>query len=224
MRIHSQRRRAIAFALLLALGVFAASLAQANDIDWGNFTTGPTDNTAGQKEKAPAGQDASVPPAQQSATTQQAGDSYSANAPVRIQFRRDERYPVYTGPGENYVRANNGKALVSTNDWIDVFGTDGEWVLIQYAKNDGAWRRGYIPRSALPPGVTVNEIIKANVQSTILGNCDLTDDPEMSRESLVRLTGGMAATFLHRDGDWAYVEVSVGGSKYRGYVPSASVQ
>lgn len=40
-----------------------------------------------------------------------------------IQFAKGKKYPVYAGPGTEYLRLGSGqKASVSTNDWIQVFG------------------------------------------------------------------------------------------------------
>lgn len=41
-----------------------------------------------------------------------------------IKFSSRKKYPVYTGPGKEYLRSSNGKASVSTNDWIQVFGKE----------------------------------------------------------------------------------------------------
>ena len=72
-----------------------------------------------------------------------------------IRFTGGQKYAVYSGPGENYLRGGNGKALVSTNDWIQVFGRENGWILIQYAIEKGHMRFGWIPETALPKGAQV---------------------------------------------------------------------
>lgn len=52
----------------------------------------------------------------------QATGEYSLPQPQNIKFTSNKKYAVYSGPGENYFRGGNGKAAVSTNDWIQVFG------------------------------------------------------------------------------------------------------
>ena len=42
----------------------------------------------------------------------------------KIKFTGGQKFPVYSGPGAEYERAANGKASVSTNDWIQVFGSE----------------------------------------------------------------------------------------------------
>lgn len=231
MRTYCKKQWVIVLYIFLIFSMISGSAAQATSLNWDSITTVPssgdeTNTSPMPSESADTSPKVSTPvESNQGAFVPESSDNRTLyDSKVSMQFPRDLKYPVYTGPGEDYVRANNGKALVSTNGWIDVLGTDGQWMLIQYERNDGAWRRGYIPRSALPAGATVTEITKANVQVIILSTCELTDDPVMNRESLMSLSAGTVATFLHNDGDWAYIEVSVGRSKYRGYVPGSSVQ
>ena len=68
----------------------------------------------------------------------------------KIKFTGGKKYSVYSGPGENYLRGGNGKAAVSTNDWIQVFGKENGWILIQYDISSDHMRFGYILEKALP--------------------------------------------------------------------------
>lgn len=54
--------------------------------------------------------------------------------------------PVYSAPYMDAYRANNGKAAVDTNSYIDLggFNSDG-WLLVRYETNKGSWRVGWIP-------------------------------------------------------------------------------
>ncbi|MDO5023061.1 MAG: hypothetical protein Q4E07_07000, partial [Eubacteriales bacterium] len=46
----------------------------------------------------------------------------------KVKFPQGQKYPVYQGPGEEYARSGNGKASVSTNDWVQVFGEENGWL------------------------------------------------------------------------------------------------
>lgn len=67
-----------------------------------------------------------------------------------IKFTSNKKYAVYSGPGENYFRGGNGKAAVSTNDWIQVFGRENGWIMLQYDITSDHMRIGWIQESALP--------------------------------------------------------------------------
>lgn len=60
----------------------------------------------------------------------------------QIQFSSGKKYKVYQGPGEEYGQAGNGKAVVSTNDWIQVFGKENGWIMIQYDISSDRMRMG----------------------------------------------------------------------------------
>lgn len=54
--------------------------------------------------------------------------------------------PVYSAPYKDAYRANNGKAAVDSNSYIDVAGFNGDgWLLVRYETNKGNWRVGWIP-------------------------------------------------------------------------------
>ena len=60
----------------------------------------------------------------------------------KIKFTGGQKYPVYSGPGAEYERGANGKASVSTNDWIQVFGSENGYIMIQYAISSSQMRIG----------------------------------------------------------------------------------
>ena len=66
----------------------------------------------------------------------------------RIKFTGGEVPGVHT-PART-ICARHGKAAVSTNDWIQVFGQENGWILIQYDLSRDRMRMGYIEASALP--------------------------------------------------------------------------
>ena len=142
-----------------------------------------------------------------------------------IQFTGNKRFGVYTGPGENYVRANNNKATVSTNGWIQVFGSEAGWILIDYSIDANHYRFGWIPESSLPANATVKEIEWDPINAVLGRSLNLTDDPLYSQSALVRLNEGTEVTCLGTMGKWAYVEYWNEATQelYRGFVPLADL-
>ena len=135
-----------------------------------------------------------------------------------VDFTPNKRYAVYSGPGTNYMRANNGRAMVSTNGWIDVIASDGDWIFIEYEVNAGGRRRGYIPKGALPTRTKVPEIVNRNVYAYTTVNSYLTDDPAASKRNFVYLPGGTDVYILHYYGYYLYVEATLPTGKVRGYL------
>lgn len=153
--------------------------------------------------------------------------------PKEIKFRGGQKYPVYTGPGEKYARSGNGKGMVSTNDWIQVFGQLNDWIMIQYDISADRFRIGWIEASALPKNEMVHQFdqafryyaLEASLESgypnLVLTACDLTDDPFMSRTRLARLDAGTPVVEVVYDYEgWSYVRVNVGGQEMFGFVPT----
>ena len=63
--------------------------------------------------------------------------------------RFTKTFPVYSGPGEHYYRANNGKALYGGAGAVRVYGVTGNWVLMGYGLSNGDYRIGYVAKDAL---------------------------------------------------------------------------
>lgn len=139
-----------------------------------------------------------------------------------VQFTSGKKYPVYTGPHAEYLRAADGKASVSTNDWIQVFGVQDGWALIQYDISSTQMRFGYIEASALPGDVQVNALRFLNQDAYLTRRAALTDDPLNSQSTLLTLPEGAWVTWLATMGEWAYVESST-GDLVRGFVPVSSI-
>jgi len=139
-----------------------------------------------------------------------------------VQFTSGKKYPVYTGPHAEYLRAADGKAAVSTNDWIQVFGVQDGWALIQYDISSTQMRFGYIEASALPGGVQVAPLRFLNQDAYLTRRAALTDDPLNSQSTLLTLPEGAWVTWLATMGEWAYVESST-GDLVRGFVPLSSL-
>lgn len=150
-----------------------------------------------------------------------------AQSPLQEQpvtFVGGQKYAVYSGPGTDYFRAANGKAVVSTNDWIQVFGTDGDFVFIQYAIDSQHMRFGYIDSSSLPKGTALSPCPFTPAEAEIAANADVTDDPLNSAGSIFTLKAGDQVTLLTTLENYAYVEGVNENVPFRGFVPLDKVQ
>ena len=139
------------------------------------------------------------------------------------EFEMDRRYPVYSGPAESYVRPANGKAAVSTNDWIQVFGREDGMVLIQYAISSDKARFGYIASDALKREDSVQMLEFVFEPVTLVSAAAMTDDPLFSKETVAQLNAGEQVQYLASFGeDWAYIE-TLAAPQMRGFIPSVSI-
>ncbi len=140
-------------------------------------------------------------------------------------FAPDERYDVYIGPGRQYGRSGGGKAAVSTNGWMQVFGQYDGWLLIQYGVNGERYRIGWITANALPEGTSVPELTfleEEDLPWTLSAPWGLTDDPLCSRAELCTIPVDAGVTLLAWLGEeWAYVRVTVQGREWWGFLPQA---
>lgn len=134
---------------------------------------------------------------------------------------------VYSGPGTNYYRPGNGKAVVGTSGddaWVLCYGHEDDWYLIEYEISKGGHRFGYIHESDISGRYSMNETPLLNLARSvrITGRTQLTDDPNANRAELATLNEGSYATLLFFYGNWAYIEVN-NGNLIRGFVPSDMV-
>ena len=53
-----------------------------------------------------------------------------------IPFTGNQTYAVFSAPTKKSIRGAKGRARVSTNDWIQVFGAEDDWILVQYDISD----------------------------------------------------------------------------------------
>lgn len=142
---------------------------------------------------------------------------YGTLSAQEIQFTGGMRYNVYQGPGEGYSRAGDGKALVSTNDWIQVFGQEDGWIMIQYDITRGHMRIGWIEESSLPKGASVPTLAWQGKSAWLSKEASITDDPLNSQSAILTLPKGTWVTALGTLGDWVYVESST-SDLLRGFV------
>lgn len=123
-----------------------------------------------------------------------------------IRFTSGRKYKVYAGPGEHYGQAGGGKAVVSTNDWIQVFGVENGYAMIQYDISRDRMRIGFIDADALPKKADVSELIYAPVEAALRYDAPVTDDPLHSAAAMARLVEGDTVLWLATMGEWAYIE------------------
>ncbi|MBQ7887433.1 MAG: hypothetical protein IJ313_11145 [Clostridia bacterium] len=137
-------------------------------------------------------------------------------------FEPGQKYPVYNGPGKQYQRAGNGKASVSTNGWIQVFGEYDGFLMIQYAVGNERYRIGWIARDALPADCFVDTLpMQGGDWYTLSEDCVLTDDPLSSKASLCTLPKDALVESMASLGyAWTYVRVTIDGKTWWGFVPS----
>lgn len=138
--------------------------------------------------------------------------------PQTIQFTGGRKFAVYTGPGEAYARSGNGKGQVSTNDWIEVFGRHGDWIMIQYDISAEQYRIGWIKADALPKGADVPELSFEMLDQRITQDCILTDDPLNSEKGILNLKAGTQVVSLADFGEHFYIEITADGKTYWGFV------
>ncbi len=142
--------------------------------------------------------------------------------PENVVFPKGEIHRVYQGPGEEYGQAGHGKAIVSTNDWIQVFGIYQDWLLVQYEISEGHLRIGWITADALSDNAGVEALAFTSIPVSLSAETVLTDDPFYSREQMAVLQKGTAAHWLATyEGDedrWAYIRCDTQPPMF-GFVP-----
>ena len=143
---------------------------------------------------------------------------------VEGEFVKNQKFDVYTAPGVDSYRAANGRAAVSTNGGVEIFGETQGWLMVQYEVNRDQRRIGYITADALPFDTPVRALRFAYQPARMLESAVLTDDPFWSRGQLKKLAEGEEVTLLAGIGDWYYVEaVMPDGRNVRGFVPASAV-
>ena len=137
-----------------------------------------------------------------------------------IPFTGSQTYAVFSAPTKKSIRGAKGRARVSTNDWIQVFGAEDDWILVQYDISDKQNRIGYITRNALPKGVTVQALNLTRAPAVVNYDVEVTDDPLVSKTPLAKLTENTKVTCLGTMGTWTYIEGTEKDVLCRGFVPT----
>lgn len=132
---------------------------------------------------------------------------------------------VYTGPGENYHVAADGKAKVSTNEAIQCYGrVEGtNWLMIRYFIDQGKSRVGYICVNSVAYAETFEGVETLHFQNelySLKGRVEITDDPYLTRRTIGTASGVVTLLAVKSGGDWAYIEGHLDGSgePVRGFI------
>ncbi|MBQ4640817.1 MAG: cadherin-like beta sandwich domain-containing protein [Clostridia bacterium] len=134
-----------------------------------------------------------------------------------------KNYPVYSGPGEEYYRANSGKALYGRGGKARIYGVVGNWVMMGYGLSNGDYRIGYIAKDCLnnmenlTGNINYNLVFDNQVMYTKT-DVPLTDDPIVKCTKLTTVKGGSRVIALGIIGQWAYVELTDQPQKMRGFI------
>ncbi len=143
-----------------------------------------------------------------------------------VAFAPNQKLAVYTGPGTQYYRAADGKAMASTNGSVYVGGWENGWLMVMYWTNNGNIRVGYAQAKDFKERVSAPQLLFDYAAARITRACALTDDPVATYQTLVRLPEGAQVTFLSEyvnEYRWAYVEALVGGALMRGFVEAEAI-
>ncbi len=140
----------------------------------------------------------------------------------------DGSWPVYSGPGTHYYRANSGRATMG-GGLCQVYGVDGDWVMIGYPLSNGNYRIGFISLEALPQtGLRVPCLDFQKIARRLAFAASLTDDPVYYRPTVAELSAGayvLCLGYIWENGEtWAYVEALADGIMMRGFMPSSSLE
>lgn len=113
-----------------------------------------------------------------------------------VSFTSNQTYPVYSAPDSKSVRGAKDRARVSTNGWIQVFGSESDWILVQYDITDTHNRIGYIYKNALPADVTVPELNLTSIPSVV----HYRDEQNRRKEQPANTVNGNQKSFGHLKG------------------------
>ena len=133
---------------------------------------------------------------------------------------------LFSGPGENYLRADGGGAHIRPTDKCHIFGSEGDWSFVR-ASTDSGNRYGYIPTAAMPDRAKLKNITFDCVPAVVAQTAALRDAPDESSALLMNIPAGAEVNFLawsdssHRS---AYVEYQADGVRARGFIPEGALQ
>ncbi len=146
--------------------------------------------------------------------------------PISVTLRPREKYDVFAAPGRDSYRAANGKAVMSTNDWVQIFGEEDGWVLVQYDISRDQMRFGYVDASVLPKDTEVQTLHWYDLpEQTVKVNINVTDDPLVSRNIIAYLNAGDTVKVLSSFGNWYYIEMTnAQGETLRGFIPQTVIE
>lgn len=147
-------------------------------------------------------------------------------------FPKNQRYEVYEGPRQEHRRAGSGKAVVSTNGEILVYGTCLGRMMIEYELSAGRHRIGWIDTDQLPESALagVPELAFFDGGNTedytygvVTGSTGLYDDPLHSRSGICGILPGTSVRVFAKLGSWYLVEGFVCEKLRMGFMPGTSL-
>ncbi len=148
----------------------------------------------------------------------------------RGSFPKNQRYEVYEGPRPEHRRAGSGKAVVSTNGEIMVYGTWMGRMMIEYALDDDRHRIGWIDTDQLPasalagvPELPYSRNPEENIYGVVTGTTGLCDDPLHSRAGTSMILPGTSVRVFAKHGSWYLVEGFIGENLRMGFMPETSL-
>ena len=113
---------------------------------------------------------------------------------------------------------------MSTNDWIQVFGRENGWIMLQYDITSDHMRIGWIQESALPKNANVSDVQFSQAKVWTKVSSNLTDDPLFSAAAISAIPANTEVTRLATMGTWTYVEWNAANAQpMRGFVQSANL-
>ena len=137
-------------------------------------------------------------------------------------------FPVYSGPGRQYIRAANGRALVGCMEPFSVLGRSDNWLMVFYSISDTQNRVGFIDSNEhwmlRRIAECVDELSFQPAETTLARSTDLHDDPINAGKAVAELSRGSSVQVLAQDDAWCYVEVSIDGRPTRGFISPSAVQ
>jgi hypothetical protein len=147
-------------------------------------------------------------------------------------FPKNQRYEVYEGPRQEHRRAGSGKATVSTNGTIWVYGTWMGRMMIEYALDDDRHRIGWIDTDQLPASALEgvpelpfpdNGFTEDWTYGVVTGATGLCDDPLYSRSGTCMILPGTSVRVFAKLGSLYLVEGFIGKDLRMGFMPETSL-
>ena len=158
--------------------------------------------------------------------------SLSGVTPFKFEHRRNGIgrgvCPVYSAPYNGAYRANNGRAAVDTNSYVDLGGySDQGWLLVRYSTNNGGTRVGWIPPKYVK-GVKTSMVPHfTHIAQTAPTEIYVTDnnlEPYDSSSYFARLEAGetfyVVGRYNYYQYDLWYIEFTLDGQTARGFIPT----
>ncbi|MDD4080962.1 MAG: YARHG domain-containing protein [Eubacteriales bacterium] len=146
---------------------------------------------------------------------------------VETYFKPNQRLKVYDGPGTQYRRGADGKAVASTNGRVYAAGWESGWLMLMYEVNTGGVRVGFASAQDFTDKVDLPALSFSRVIVPLLAATQVTEDPVRALSPVASLAAGTPVTWLnryyHRDMNWDYIEFTHNGTLMRGFVPDGVV-